>query len=109
VAVENGLEEKMVKTMTRRGAVSRRIATMAVAVTAAAGFTVAVAAPAQANTHHCQEYLAYKGYVVGPKVQKACDAGASGQAGSGLVCYVALAAIGVARDHATYACSEAAK
>jgi hypothetical protein len=50
-----------------------------------------------------------KGYVVGPKVQKACDAGASGQAGSGLVCYVALAAIGVARDDATYACSEAAK
>ncbi|GHH31307.1 hypothetical protein [Streptomyces rubradiris] len=38
---------------------------------------VAVAAPAQANTSQCVNYLYSKGYVIGPKVKKNCKKAAS--------------------------------
>jgi hypothetical protein len=94
----------MVKAKSGR-ATARGLTTLAVAVAAAAAFTVTAAEPAQASSAKCQESLRQH-YTVGPKVRAACNAGQSGGAGI-LACYVALLAIDVEPDDAAVACNAA--
>jgi hypothetical protein len=89
------------------GKTSRRLVTLLAAITTAAAFSVAVAAPAEASSAKCQEYLRYKGYTVGPKVRAACDTGQNGGASGPLACYFALIAIDVEPAHASTACNAA--
>lgn len=77
---------------------------------AAAGLTAAavvlpitVAAPAQASAVDCQNYLASKGYLVGPKVKDACgQTGISGYQ----ACVQKLLNAGVRSEYALIACNK---
>lgn len=81
---------------------------MLVAATAAVvACSTALAAPAQASSAKCQEYLRARNYVVGPKVRAACDTGQNGGASGPLACYVSLLAIEVEAAHASTACNAA--
>ncbi|MFH8836467.1 hypothetical protein [Streptomyces sp. NPDC017868] len=69
---------------------------------AASILPVAAAAPAQASIIDCQNYLHYKGYLVGPKVTRGCGYGLYWE---WTFCYANLVAAGVKQDHATTACN----
>ncbi|MFE0824700.1 hypothetical protein ACFW47_33960 [Streptomyces sp. NPDC058796] len=62
------------------------------------------ATPASAATVHCKDYLKRQGYLVGPKVTKACKVAADGGAFQAWVCESRLKQIGVHRSHAERAC-----
>ncbi|WP_412078001.1 hypothetical protein ACLF6K_28305 [Streptomyces xanthophaeus] len=77
------------------------------AVFAAAALPIVVASPASADQGDCQIALYDWGYVIGPKVQAACKAGAAfGPAAYGN-CFYGLVNIGVRSEHAANACSDA--
>ncbi|GGX54896.1 hypothetical protein [Streptomyces fructofermentans] len=77
---------------------------------AAAGLTAAAvvvplmtAAPAQASAADCRNYLASRGYVVGPKVTAACaQTGLTGYQ----ACVQRLLNIDVRSEHALIACNK---
>ncbi|MFD8648711.1 hypothetical protein [Streptomyces mirabilis] len=77
--------------------------------TAIVAGTVAVAAPAQATTQSCQNYLAGKGYTVGSGVKRACNIGHGvGGPADWLTCNQLLVDLGVRAAHARTACDRAA-
>lgn len=72
------------------------------------GGSVAVASPAQASASDCREYLAKKGYSVGPIVKGNCAIASIGTPDAENTCYVNLVKAGVEKAHARHACVIAA-
>ncbi|RZQ60547.1 hypothetical protein [Amycolatopsis suaedae] len=83
---------------------TKRIAAAAATVLAAAGLSLAAAAPAQATAGQCVKFLRNQGYVIGKGVVGACDGAAGGGAGGQTGCIVKLVSLGVTGDHAKTAC-----
>ncbi|GHG93083.1 hypothetical protein [Streptomyces lanatus] len=80
----------------------RVLATLALTV-AAGAVPLVTAAPAHATARQCENYLAGKDYIVGPKVKAACQLGtvALGQAG----CVAHLMDVRVRQVYAQNACA----
>ncbi|WP_371615875.1 hypothetical protein [Streptomyces sp. NBC_00454] len=87
---------------------ARRIIGMAAATALAGALPVLAAAPAQATSGDCTNYMRNLGYVVGPNVISACDQGTTGFFGE-QACYGILVSRGVRPDHANEACYQASR
>ncbi|MDI5975945.1 hypothetical protein [Amycolatopsis magusensis] len=107
VAAPAGAEGEHRSRIDSHSPVVRRLGLVVTAVLAAGTFSLAIAAPAQASSAKCREYLRAQGYVVGPKVTAACDTGQNGGAPGTLACVAALVGIEVDPAHATIACNAA--
>lgn len=84
----------------RKRRVLTGLATAAMIGTAAA---LASATPAQANAAQCEQFIAQRGYMVGPKVKEACRV--ADQADRPALCRELLVAAGVTYNEAAVACA----
>ncbi|WP_328925720.1 hypothetical protein OG429_14415 [Streptomyces sp. NBC_00190] len=77
---------------------------------AAAALPIVAASPASASSADCQVYMRNLGYTVGPRVQDACDVGATWDPNgfNRLACLRALVDLGVKADDASTACYQLA-
>ncbi len=83
----------------------RMIAASGATFLAATAFTLAAAAPAQADPVDCVAYLESLGYTARQQVEAACSGGENPFGGG---CTDALSSLDVAREHAVEACRRAA-
>ena len=87
---------------------AKRILAVLSVTAAAAAIPLVTAAPAQAGTPSCLRYLKAEGYVIGPKVQRACELGAEGPPWNAN-CLPILWSLEVKNNDADTACALAAK